>query len=47
MLLSNGESHMAYLDRIAALRSGDLRDAADAAFSRDAYAVISIVPRKK
>jgi len=47
MLLSTGESKIVYLDRIAALKSDDLRSAADAAFSRDAYAVVSIVPRKK
>jgi len=47
MLLSTGGSDIVYLDRIAALTSNDLRDAADAAFTKDAYAVIAIRPQKK
>lgn len=47
MLLSTGGSDIVYLDRIAALTSNDLRNAADAAFTKDAYAVVAISPRKK
>jgi len=47
MLFNETDAGIDYLDRIAALQSNDLRRAADAAFSRDAYVLVSIVPRKK
>jgi len=47
MLLKDTDAGIDYLDRIAALESDDLRQAADSAFSRDAYVLVSIVPRKK
>jgi zinc protease len=47
LLLRDDDSRIDYLERIAALRSFDLREAAAAAFNRDAFVLVSIVPRKK
>jgi predicted Zn-dependent peptidase len=47
MLLNDRESKIDYLERIAALSSSDLRQAAAAAFNRGAFVVVSVVPRKK
>lgn len=47
LLLRDADSKIDYLERIAALGSFDLREAAGAAFNRDAFVLVSIVPRKK
>jgi len=47
MLLAGTESEIDYLERIATVTSGDLRKAAGASFNRDAFVIVSIVPRKK
>jgi zinc protease len=47
MLFNETDAGIDYLSRITALKSNDLRRAADSAFSRDAYVIVSIVPRKK
>ncbi len=47
MLLTDAEAGIDYLDRIAAVRSDDLREAAASAFARTAYVIVSIAPRKK
>jgi len=47
LLLRDDDSKIDYLERVGALRSFDLREAAAAAFNRDAFVLVSIVPRKK
>jgi len=47
LLLNDAQGKIDYLDRIAALRSYDIREAAAAAFNRGAFVLVSIVPRKK
>ena len=47
LLLNDVEGRIDYLERIDALRSTDLRQAAAANFSRNEYAVAAVVPKKK
>jgi predicted Zn-dependent peptidase len=47
LLLNDKETKIDYLDRLAAIRSSDLREAAAASFGRSDFVFVSFVPRKK
>lgn len=47
LLLRDDDSTIDYLERVGALRSFELREAAAAAFNRGAFVLVSITPRKK
>ncbi len=47
LLLREADLKIDYLERVGALRSADLREAAAAAFNRGAFVLVSIVPGKQ